>query len=156
MFLVTYNKEIIEKMVRRCAIPHCKSGYRGKENENDKVSIFSVPKDQYERMKWAQILSCSLSDKLYVCEIHFDPMSIKREKIASHNGILLYKHIYKQKRLIAGALPIQSNKYPLKRLKMNPASTDPQSAQASILVLNDIDINANAIDIDIDIDNLVY
>lgn len=62
-------------MPPKCAVKTCAS----RSNEN-KISFFSSPKDEFEREKWIQILSCDLKSRSLVCENHFFPQDINSEK----------------------------------------------------------------------------
>lgn len=69
------KSEIIFKMPPKCAVKTCAS----RSNENKKT-FFSPPKDEFEKAKWIQILSCELKSRSLVCENHFFPHDINSEK----------------------------------------------------------------------------
>lgn len=69
-------------MVRKCKVPNC--------NEQ-KVSLFLVPKNAEERQKWCDILKCTFNEKAYVCERHFCSSSIRSSFTSqTENGVVIY------------------------------------------------------------------
>ena len=71
-------------MVNKCKVPSCRLA-------NDKVSLFSVPKNEELREKWANILGCELNKSSFVCEKHFDSSDLKDgANIKTNEGVEIF------------------------------------------------------------------
>ena len=73
-------------MGKKCKIPHCHI-----KTKEEKLSIFTVPKNTEQRQKWSEILGCTLNENSYICEKHFLPADIKSSFTAkTENGVVIY------------------------------------------------------------------
>ncbi|KAG5886875.1 hypothetical protein JTB14_024732 [Gonioctena quinquepunctata] len=68
-------------MGRKCAVPHCYTGYR---KCLEKASLYKVPDDDFFLNKWQEAISREdrpITPKDYVCEKHFRDEDILRKRI---------------------------------------------------------------------------
>lgn len=68
-------------MGRKCAVPHCYTGYR---KCKEKASLYRVPDDDFFLSKWQEAIAREdrpITPKDYVCEKHFKDDDILRRRI---------------------------------------------------------------------------
>lgn len=68
-------------MGRKCAVPHCYTGYR---KCKEKASLYKVPDDDFFLNKWQEAIAREdrpITPKDYVCEKHFKEDDIQRTRV---------------------------------------------------------------------------
>ena len=84
-----------------CCVPNCRTGF------GSKLSLFLAPKDEKRRQQWATSISKEvLSQRDYVCELHFLQQDIVSEKTIDY-GSWTENVKLKRKKLIPSAVPSQ-------------------------------------------------
>lgn len=80
MLLVVGRIVLNEDMGRKCAVPHCYTGYRKCQ---EKAPLYRVPDDDYFLSKWQEAISREdrpITPKDYVCGKHFKEDDILRTR----------------------------------------------------------------------------
>lgn len=68
-------------MGRKCAVPHCYSGYR---KCKEKASLYKVPDDDFFLNKWQEAIAREdrpITPKDYICDKHFKEDDIQRTRV---------------------------------------------------------------------------
>ena len=71
-------------MGKICKVPNCKA------SKSEKLSVFSVPKDEITRLKLQNILACNLDEKSFICERHFhsDDINVSFKAVTNEGYVI--------------------------------------------------------------------